>query len=198
MTAETRAAESETESTESDGAPDPEASVLEAGCGPRQFQRHRVPTLEEGDCVLFSTADGGEWELVLEEHGRLAVVSRGDAPALVVVPGPADNVCCLQPWPSFQPVRPPTLDSPVQVSRALVLEVAAPRLNGVPTEAVEAVQADVDADPTFRRLLEDAVRRRLYKVPSRADGSGYESVRVRPGPPGAPARSHEPENEVTL
>lgn len=125
--------------------------------------------------AVVSAPDGTRYEVTATDEGLTVWLPSGGQ--LMVGPSGAGNVVNLIPWPTSQPVLPPTPERPVQASRDLVLEVMAPKSNGVGQEAVDAVQTRVEAEPAFRDMLVGIIRQTLTKRTS--EGYGYETLVVR-------------------
>lgn len=137
-----------------------------------RLTEHQYATIETpaGKFRVTATAEGIQ---VHAEHGG----------RLVAAPAGVHNGVDLVAWPSFQPLIPPTPEQPVQVSHDLVRDVIAPVGNGVSSECVAAVQDAVDADPTFRAVLDGIIHQTLTK--RMGSVYKYETVYVRGQEPGA-------------
>jgi hypothetical protein len=97
------------------------------------------------------TVDGKVWEVRKGPDGSLQVwlPSGGE----VFMRSECGNVVNLHAWPNFEPMRPPSEDSLVRVARQHIVRVLGGR-GGLSREAHRAVQAKIDADPTFKTIVE--------------------------------------------
>lgn len=134
----------------------------------------QITRLMTGQSITIHT-DTGRYEVTATAEG--VRVSARDGGRLLTAPTGCHNEVDLTPWPAFQPLIPPTSEQPVQVSRDLVMEVMAPRANGVSSEVVAAVQDAVDNTLGFRSMLEGIIHQTLTKQTS--PGYSYETVYVR-------------------
>lgn len=130
--------------------------------------------LMTGQSITIHT-DTGRYQVTATAEG--VRVTSSDGGRLLAAPTGSHNQVDLTPWPSFQPLVPPTPEHPVQVSHDHVRAVMDPKANGVPSEAVAAVQAAVDNTLGFRSMLEGIIHQTLTKT--EANGYGYEEVKVR-------------------
>lgn len=146
----------------------------------RTQQSDDTVVLNEATPSIYVETPLGRFAVSLPRDGAFGIEIRSQQDTLVVQAGGPENVVRVIPWPTFQPVVPPTAEEPVRVPRDLVEEVMKPHMNGVGQESVEAVQAEVAKDPWFKQRLAMIIEQTLTKKwSSGKPGVGYESVIVR-------------------